>query len=93
MMKPKNTDGNGRFTAGNPGKPRGATNKITRDVREMVMKALDEVGGVAYLKAQAKKNPEAFLRLVGRCMPKDVRLSVPLDGDIQIRFCNGRSQL
>lgn len=36
---PKNT---GRFGAGNPGKPKGATNKITREFRETVRKLLED---------------------------------------------------
>lgn len=44
---PKNTDENGRdengrFTDGNKGKPRGATNKTTRDLRKFITNFLNE---------------------------------------------------
>ena len=35
-----------------------------------MLKALDRAGGVPYLVEQAKKNPRAFLALVGRCLPQ-----------------------
>jgi hypothetical protein len=70
----------GRFGPGNPGKPRGAVNKVGRDLREMVRVALDEAGGVEYLVKQAHANPTAFLALVGRLIPKDVKVA----GDLQV---------
>jgi len=44
---PKNTDENGRdengrFTHGNNGKPKGATNKTTRDLREFITNFLND---------------------------------------------------
>lgn len=35
-------DENGRFTDGNKGKPKGATNKTTRDVREFITNFLND---------------------------------------------------
>ena len=57
------------------GRQKGQTNKITRDLKDMVMKALDEKGGVDYLAGQAETNPTAFLSLLGKCMPKEVNLA------------------
>jgi hypothetical protein len=47
MNIPKNTDKNGRdklgkFTTGNHGKPKGATNKTTRDLRKFIVNFLNE---------------------------------------------------
>jgi hypothetical protein len=44
---PKNTDENGRdengrFTGGNMGKPKGATNRTTRDIREFITNFLND---------------------------------------------------
>jgi hypothetical protein len=60
------------------GRPKGALNHITRDIREMIRGALEEAGGVAYLTAQARANPSAFLSLVGKIVPAEmhVRTSV-----------------
>jgi hypothetical protein len=35
-------------------------------VKDMVLAALNEVGGVEYLKRQAEKNPVAFMALLGK---------------------------
>lgn len=56
------------------GRPKGAPNKVTSELREMIVNALDEAGGKKYLVVQAKKNGPAFLALLGRCLPKDVNL-------------------
>ena len=58
------------------GRRKGTPNKVTKELREMITGALDDVGGQAYLKQQAAENPQAFLSLLGRCLPKDVKLSV-----------------
>ena len=66
----KNTHG---FTKGNPGKPKGAVNKTTKALREMILLALSEAGGVDYLVKQAKqKNPAAFMALLGKVLPMQV---------------------
>ncbi len=54
------------------GKKPGTPNKITRDLKEMVLAALEGAGGVAYLVRQASANPAAFLTLVGRIIPLQV---------------------
>src|SRR3954451_7820424 len=47
-------------------------NKISADVRAMVLAALDRAGGEDYLLEQATANPRAFLSLVGRLIPTRV---------------------
>lgn len=54
------------------GRPKGVTNKITKEVKEMVAEALNKAGGVDYLVEQAEENPKAFLSLVGRIVPLQV---------------------
>jgi hypothetical protein len=61
------------------GSRKGVPNKVTGDLRGMVLNALDEVGGADYLVKQAKKrNPAAFMALVGKCLPKEVKLEAKL---------------
>lgn len=67
--EPKNTT---QFGVGNPGKPKGATNKLTRELKEMISEALEGAGGVDYLIAKADTHPAAFLALVGRILPLQV---------------------
>lgn len=57
-----------------PGRPKGAQNKVTRELKEMILTALDGAGGVEYLEARAKdpRTAGAFLTLVGKVLPMTV---------------------
>lgn len=55
-----------------PGRPKGSTNKITRDLKEMILGALEGAGGVEYLKARAVDTPGPFLTLLGKVLPLQV---------------------
>lgn len=59
---------------GNAGKGRvkGSQNKFTKQVKEMILGALDDVGGQAYLAEQAVENPTAFMTLLGKVLPMQV---------------------
>ena len=65
---PKNT---GKFGKGNPGKPKGATNKVNNDIKSMILEALSNAGGAEYLerKANDPKTAAAFLGVVGKVLP------------------------
>jgi hypothetical protein len=54
------------------GRQKGVANKITRDLKEMILGALDDAGGRKYLAQQADKNPAAFMTLVGKVLPMQV---------------------
>ena len=54
------------------GRKAGVPNKTTAAVKEMVLTALSNVGGVSYLEDQADKNPTAFLTLVGKILPTEL---------------------
>lgn len=62
------------------GRPKGVPNKMTADLRAMILGALNKAGGEQYLVAQAHDNPQAFLPLVGKCLPKEVKLG----GDMKL---------
>ena len=57
------------------GRPKGATNKVTKELKEMILTALDGAGGVEYLEARAKdpRTASAFLTLVGKVLPMTVQ--------------------
>ena len=55
-----------------PGRPKGVPNKINGQLREMILEALDNAGGVEYLQRQADANPNAFLGLIGKVLPMQV---------------------
>jgi hypothetical protein len=56
------------------GRPKGVPNKLTIEVKQMVIDALHNAGGVEYLELQAKRNPQAFLTLVGKVIPLQANL-------------------
>ena len=71
LTEPKNS---GRFGVGNPGKPKGAKNHTTRQIREMIEGALTAVGGQQYLE-QCARDPKlapAFLSLVAKVLPTQI---------------------
>jgi hypothetical protein len=74
----KTTLGNGMaFKKGEPRPPNagrkvGSSNKLTKDVKEMILGALSAKGGQRYLEEQASANPIAFLTLLGKVLPLQV---------------------
>jgi len=55
-----------------PGRPKGVPNKTTTALKEMILEALNNKGGIAYLEGQADENPTAFLTLIGKVLPLQV---------------------
>lgn len=54
------------------GRPKGSTNARNMMLKQMILNALERVGGIEYLSKQAKENPSAFLTLIGKVLPQDV---------------------
>lgn len=54
------------------GRPKGSPNKITGELKDMILGALSDAGGQQYLAEQAQKNPGVFLSLVGKVLPYQV---------------------
>ena len=54
------------------GRQKGTPNKTTTAIKDMIVFALDRVGGVDYLEKQANDNPRAFLALLSRVLPLQV---------------------
>ena len=51
------------------GRVKGVPNKLTKELKAMILGALDDAGGQAYLAQQAQDNPAAFMTLVGKVLP------------------------
>ena len=58
------------------GRPKGTHNKATKELKDVILKALDKAGGVKYLTDQAKLNPAAFMSLIGKIIPKDINANI-----------------
>jgi len=67
----------GRFGPGNPGRPKGAKGKVPQAIKEMFRQALDEEGGVKYLRKLAKTHPVAFSAAISRMIPNKVDVEQP----------------
>ena len=82
-MTEKKTAGIGKGTPG-PGRPKGVPNKASKELKEMILEALDGVGGVEYLerKANDPKTAGAFLSLIGKVLPMTIQGPGP-DGEHQ----------
>ena len=74
-------DGN---KAGKAGRPKGAGDKKTAQLKDMILQALDKSGGVYYLQARAEdpKTAAAFLSLIGKVLP----LTIAGDGDNPLKM-------
>lgn len=58
------------------GSRKGCPNKATKELKDMILGALDNAGGEDYLTEQANANPSAFMALVGKVLPRDVKLEI-----------------
>ncbi|MGH6828164.1 MAG: hypothetical protein ACREFW_04570 [Rhizomicrobium sp.] len=63
MAKGKKTGGGSR---------KGVPNKLTRALKDLVLAALADAGGQAYLARQADENPTAFMGLLGKLLPREL---------------------
>lgn len=54
------------------GSRKGKPNKVTKELKEMILNALDKAGGEDYLMEQAEKSPAAFMTLIGKVLPMQV---------------------
>lgn len=74
------------------GRAKGTPNKVTGAVRDMVVQALTEEGGVNYLRDQARENPRAFLALVARCIPAHINLRAEFGPEMIERLISARKR-
>lgn len=54
------------------GRKKGTPNKTTGALKDMILDALKNVGGVTYLERQALAEPKSFMLLLGRVLPLQV---------------------
>ena len=74
------------------GRVKGVPNKVTGDIKAMILTALSNKGGAKYLERQADENPVAFMGLIGKVLPMQVtgadggaviiRVSTGVDGGL-----------
>ena len=71
-----------QFEKGNKGKPKGATNKITKSVKEAFEIAFNELQGdsEANLANWAKENTTEFYKLAAKLIPTSVSADLTTNG-------------
>lgn len=66
------------------GSRKGIPNKNTKALKDMILGALSDAGGQAYLTRQANENPGSFMQLVGKVLP--TTLASADDKPLEIRI-------
>lgn len=57
------------------GRVKGVKNRVPGLLKDQILQALDEAGGVDYLRRQALLNPGPFLALIGKVLPTQLQHS------------------
>lgn len=76
--------GNTKGNALGAGRKKGTPNKVTADIRQMVINTLHAAGGEKYLLQQARDNPNSFLTLVSKAMPQNVNIGGQKDNPVVV---------
>lgn len=62
--------------AAGKGRPKGATNKLTRTIKEAIEVSFDKIGGPEYLAEMAYQQPAAYMTLLGKVLPAQVQAEI-----------------
>ena len=83
-IKSRGRDGRRKNGGKRPGsgRKRGSPNKLTADLRGIILGALQAAGGQDYLKKVAKDHPAAFLALLGKLLP--LQHAGEIDGTLHV---------
>lgn len=66
-----------KFKAGNPGRPKGSSNRFTK-LRDEMLEAFDRLGGVDGLVEWAQSDPDrqgTFYQMIARMLPRPVEVT------------------
>lgn len=72
------------------GRRKGSTNHVTRELAAMIDGALSQLGGQDWLVQTARDEPTAFLALLGKRLPKDMRIGGGLRLQVNLVRDSGR---
>lgn len=80
--------GNNRGNAGK-GRPKGSLNKVNASLKEMILGALKDAGGRNWLATQAQENPAAFMALLAKLLPLELKQEATQPEPLTIRVIGG----
>jgi len=60
----------GQFKAGNPGRPKGSRNKITKEFLD-ALAADFEIHGAVVIEKVRRERPDVYLKLIAQLVPRD----------------------
>ena len=80
------TTGRPKPPAAGKGRPKGSVNKVTKQLKEMILGAQDDAGGQRYLveRGTDPKTQGAFLTQLGKVLPTETRLADPDGKPLQV---------
>lgn len=83
------------LTNAGKGRPKGARNKTTANIRDVVIRAFDQLGGAAELVRWCEKNEKnkgAFYTVIWpKLIPKNIELDAHINHDISARLLAART--
>lgn len=59
------------FQKGNPGRPKGAKNLVTKSVKANIVSVFEGMGGVTQMQKWAQAHPELFYAIYARLIPHE----------------------
>ena len=80
--------GENRGNAGK-GRPKGSRNKVNASLKEMILGALSDAGGKGWLAQQAQENPVAFMALLAKLLPHELKQDAVEPQPLTIRVIGG----
>lgn len=80
--------GENRGNAGK-GRPKGSLNKVNASLKEMILGALNDAGGKKWLVQQARENPAAFMALLAKLLPLELKQESAQPEQLTIRVIGG----
>lgn len=70
------------------GRPKGSVNKISQDVRSMILNVVDKVGGAERMQKWVESSPVAeqafWTQVVPKVLPKDINVGGQADNPLNI---------
>jgi hypothetical protein len=66
------------------GRKKGTPNKNPSRIREAILKAFDEVGGVEWLRQLSKSDPKTFVTLLAKVVPTESKISTDDGGPVVV---------